>query len=69
MTDTAREAAKSDASTGTPLNQRATWFLLLLPLGWFLWTGARGLDYGEHWDEGIQIQLVQQLQLSHQGGL
>jgi len=59
MTDEAREVATSEVSTGVPLSQRATWFLLLLPLSWFLWTGARGIDYGEHWDEAFQVRLVQ----------
>jgi len=59
MTDEAREAATPDASPGVPLDRRATWLLLLIPLSWFLWTGARGIDYGKHWDEGFQVQLVQ----------
>ena len=59
MTDEAREATGALGSKGIPLSDRATWLLFLLPLTWFLWTGARGIDYGEHWDEGFQVQLVQ----------
>ncbi len=59
MTDEAREATGALGSKGIPLSDRAVWLLFLLPLTWFLWTGARGIDYGEHWDEGFQVQLVQ----------
>ena len=59
MTDEAREATGALGSKGVPLSDRAAWLLFLLPLTWFLWTGARGIDYGEHWDEGFQVQLVQ----------
>ena len=54
--DSAREHAKSNAFS---LSDRNAWLLLLLPLSWFLWTGQRGLSYGEHWDEAFQIQMVQ----------
>ena len=54
--DSAREHAKSNAFS---LSNRNAWLLLLLPLSWFLWTGQRGLSYGEHWDEAFQIQMVQ----------
>ena len=59
MTDEAREATGALGSKGIPLSDRATWLLFLLPLTWFLWTGVRGIDYGEHWDEGFQVQLTQ----------
>ena len=59
MTDEAREATGAPGSEGVPLSDRAAWLLFLLPLTFFLWTGARGLDYGEHWDEGFQVQLTQ----------
>jgi len=59
MTDEAREATGALASKGVPLSNRAAWLLFLVPLTWFLWTGARGLDYGEHWDEAFQVKMVQ----------
>jgi len=54
------DAANSDATSGGTLSARATWLLFLIPLGWFLWSGARGIDFGNHWDEEIQLSLVQE---------
>ncbi|MCH2107343.1 MAG: glycosyltransferase family 39 protein, partial [Planctomycetes bacterium] len=59
MTDEASGATGARAPEGLHLSERAAWLLLLLPLSWFLWTGARGIDYGEHWDEGFQVRLVE----------
>jgi hypothetical protein len=30
---------------------------LAILAGFFLWTGVRGVNFGEHWDERIQILL------------
>ena len=53
------EASTDLAPEASSLSKRSAWLLLLLPLSLFLWTGQRGLDYGEHWDEAFQIQMVQ----------
>jgi hypothetical protein len=53
------EANAADAPATPHLSPRSAWLLLLIPLGWFLWTGARGIDFGEHWDEGYQVQLLE----------
>ena len=50
--DSAREHVKNNAFS---LSNRNAWLLLLLPLSWFLWTGQRGLSYGEHWDEAVEV--------------
>ena len=53
------EASTDLACEAGSLSKRSAWLLLLLPLCFFLWTGQRGLDYGEHWDEAFQVQMVQ----------
>jgi len=59
MTEEPSRATGAAESAGVPLSDRAAWLLLLITLSWFLWTGARGLDFGEHWDEGFQVRLVE----------
>jgi 4-amino-4-deoxy-L-arabinose transferase-like glycosyltransferase len=53
------EASTDLAPEAPSLSKRSAWLLLLLPLCLFLWTGQRSLDYGEHWDEAFQVQMVQ----------
>ncbi len=57
MTDSGSKAPEAQPLEHS--KRRWEWLLALIPLAWFLWTGARGLDFGEHWDEGIQIKVVQ----------
>ena len=59
MTEEPSRATGAAESARVPLSDRAAWLLLLISLAWFLWTGARGLDFGEHWDEGFQVRLVE----------
>jgi hypothetical protein len=47
----------------TPTRRRSWLALLpvLLPLSWFLFTGARGIDFGVHWDEHRQLPVLQRM--------
>lgn len=48
----------------TPNSARQSWWRLLpvlLPLGWFLFTGISGIDFGVHWDEHRQRPVLQHM--------
>ena len=59
MADAAKDSEGAPNPKRIVLSDRAAWLLLLIPVALFLWTGARGIDFGEHWDEGFQVEIVQ----------
>lgn len=55
--DSHDRARPSPARPQPPSGTRAAWhLLLLLPLSFLLWSGLRGVDFGHHWDEAVQIE-------------
>ena len=49
-----------DAPIGPPARLNKHWgWLVLVILGWFAWTGYRGLDFGRYWDDPLHQQNLQ----------
>ncbi|MAE45539.1 MAG: hypothetical protein CMJ86_01490 [Planctomycetes bacterium] len=59
-TEQEAEGVTDDAPIGPPAKLNKHWgWLVLVILGWFAWTGSRGLDFGRYWDDPLHQRNLQ----------